>query len=186
MKEVKFIIIVIVIGLVIFFSNCNNYNKELIVTDYGDQFQVICEMDSLGAVYYLSQEDSDLNLLVGKHRITKSDFVLIYNSDSIRAYLFDEAYLLLSLNGGSYQIIDENRYDLAPEINQIISSIILYNRATMAEYYRSFAKRNPEMVNEIKRLYYDNDYDKLVKYGLPLHETHRREVILFLENYFDE
>lgn len=186
MKEVKFIIIVIVIGLVIFFSNCNNYNKELIVTDYGDQFQVICEMDSLGAMYYLSQEDSDLNLLVGKHRITKSDFVLIYNSDSIRAYLFDEAYLLLSLNGGSYQIIDENRYDLAPEINQIISSIILCNRGTLAIYFKSFAKRNPEMVNEIKRLYYDNDYDRLTQYGLPLLEEQRREVLWSLDYYFDD
>ncbi len=182
----KYIIIAIVICLAIFYLTYPKTDKEIIVTDYGDQFQVICEMDSLGAIYYLSQEDSDLNLLVGKHRITKSDFVLIYNSDSIRAYLFYEAYLLLSLNGENYQIIDENRYDLAPEINQIISSIILCSRGTMARYYRSFAKRNPEMVNEIKRLYYDNDYDKLVKYGLPLHETHRREVILFLENYFDD
>lgn len=186
MKEIKFIIIVIVIGLAIFFSNYNNKDKELIVTDYGDQFQVICEMDSLGAIYYLSQEDSDLNLLVGKHRITKSDFVLIYNSDSIRVYLFDEAYLLLSLNGGSYQIIDDNRYDLAPEINQIISSIILCNRGTLAIYYNSFSKRNPEVVNEIKRLYYDNDYDRLTQYGLPLLEEQRREVLWSLDYYFDD
>ena len=186
MKEVKFIIIVIVIGLVIFFSNCNNYDKELIVTDYGDKFQVYIEKDSLGTMYYLSQEDSDLNFLVGKHEITKSDFVLIYNSDSIRVYLFDEAYLLLSLNGGSYQIIDENRYDLAPEINQIISSIILCNRGTLAIYFKSFAKRNPEMVNEIKRLYYDNDYDRLTQYGLPLLEEQRREVLWSLDYYFDD
>ena len=186
MKEIKFIIIVIVIGLAIFFSNYNNKDKELIVTDYGDQFQVICEMDSLGAIYYLSQEDSDLNLLVGQHRITKSDFVLIYNSDSIRVYLFDEAYLLLSLNGGSYQIIDDNRYDLAPEINQIISSIILCNRGTLPIYYNSFSKWNPEVVNEIKRLYYDNDYDRLTQYGLPLLEEQRREVLWSLDYYFDD
>jgi len=182
----KYIIIAIVICLAIFYLTYPKTDKEIIVTDYGDQFQVISEMDSLWTLYYLSQENSDLKFLVGKHRITKSDFVMIYNSESIRAYLFNEAYLLLSLNGENYQIIDENRYDLAPEINQIISSIILCSRGTMAIYYRSFAKRNPEMVNEIKRLYYDNDYDKLVKYGLPLHETYRREVILFLENYFDD
>lgn len=182
----KYIIIAIVICLAIFYLTYPKTDKEIIVTDYGDQFQVISEMDSLWTLYYLSQENSDLKFLVGKHRITKSDFVLIYNSDSIRVYLFDEAYLLLSLNGGSYQIIDEKRYELAPEINQIISSIILYNRGTLAIYFKSFAKRNPEMVNEIKRLYYDNDYDKLAKYGLPLLEGRRREVLLFLEDYFDD
>lgn len=186
MKEIKYTIIAIVICLAIFYLKSPKIDKEIIITDYGDQFQVISEMDSLGTIYYLSQENSDLKFLVGKHRITKSDFVLIYNSKSVRAYLFYEAYLLLSLNGESYQIIDENRYDLAPEINQIISSIILCDRGTMVRYYKSFAKRNPEMVNEIKRLYYDNDYDKLVKYGLPLLEERRREVLLFLEDYFDD
>ncbi len=78
------------------------------------------------------------------------------------------SYILVSVNNGSFQLVDEDfAFDEVPEVDEMIAENLIRSRGSINEYYDIFKQRQPQKYASLIDAYRRKNYDVLSEFGLP-------------------
>ncbi|EXM41021.1 hypothetical protein RASY3_02790 [Ruminococcus albus SY3] len=181
----KIFILLLCFWISLFIVGCHSdLNDEgTVTTENGDVFEIKSRSEITGRMYSIKDGDS-LLIEVGDEEIRSSDFELIYDSDRVKAYLFYECYILVSVNNGSFQLVDEDfAFDEVPEVDEMITENLIRNEGTLYNYFDIFEQRQSEKCSALRRAYREKNDSKLSEFGLPIAPGQRKDVLNRLGDY---
>ncbi|SEK28277.1 hypothetical protein [Ruminococcus albus] len=183
----KMLFLPLVLIAALSFAGCYSpnklYDEGTVTTQNGDVFEIKSRSEITGRMYSIKDGDS-LLLEVGDEEIRSSDFELIYDSDRVKAYLFYECYILVSVNNESFQLVDEDfAFDEVPEVDEMIAENLIRNEGTLYNYFDIFEQRQSEKCSALRREYREKNDSKLSEFGLPTASGPRKDVLDNLGEY---
>ena len=138
------------------------YTKT-VKTRFGDKFKVT--YDERKAESMVESTNSDMYIYVGD-KIDKDDFVILYNTESLRVYSV-ESFVIFDYGDGFELFSDKNAYDRS-EVAEIVKDRLLSDHGFFKENIKNLLKSekyHDEAQKVIQYIEHD-DYDKLSAYGL--------------------
>ena len=138
------------------------YTKT-VKTEFGDKFKVT--YDERKAESTVESTNSDMYIYVGD-KIDKDDFVILYNTESLRVYSV-ESFVIFDYGDG-FELFSDKNADDRPEIAEIVKDRLLSDHGFFKENIKNLLKSekyHDEAQKVIQYIEHD-DYDKLSAYGL--------------------
>ena len=138
------------------------YTKT-VKTKFGDKFKVT--YDERKAESMVESTNSDMYIYVGD-KIDKDDFVILYNTESLRVYSV-ESFVIFDYGDG-FELFSDKNADDRPEIAEIVKDRLLSDHGFFKENIKNLLKSekyHDEAQKVIQYIEHD-DYDKLSAYGL--------------------
>lgn len=173
--------------ITLFLVGCHSgLNDEgTVTTQNGDVFEIKSRFTITGSIYSIKDGDS-LLIEVGDDEIRSTDFEQIYDSDRVKAYLFYKSYILVSVNNGSFQLVDEDfAFDEVPEVDEMIAENLIRIRGSINEYYDIFKQRQPQKYASLIDAYKRKNYDVLSEFELPTAPGPKDSVMTHLEGFIE-
>ena len=138
------------------------YTKT-VKTKFGDKFKVT--YDERKAESMVESTNSDMYIYVGD-KIDKDDFVILYNTESLRVYSV-ESFVIFDYGDG-FELFSDKNADDRSEVAEIVKDRLLSDHGFFKENIKNLLKSekyHDEAQKVIQYIEHD-DYDKLSAYGL--------------------
>lgn len=138
------------------------YTKT-VKTKFGDKFKVT--YDERKAESTVESTNSDMYIYVGD-KIDKDDFVILYNTESLRVYSV-ESFVIFDYGDG-FELFSDKNADDRSEVAEIVKDRLLSDHGFFKENIKNLLKSekyHDEAQKVIQYIEHD-DYDKLSAYGL--------------------
>ena len=138
------------------------YTKT-VKTEFGDKFKVT--YDERKAESTVESTNSDMYIYVGD-KIDKDDFVILYNTESLRVYSV-ESFVIFDYGDG-FELFSDKNADDRSEVAEIVKDRLLSDHGFFKENIKNLLKSekyHDEAQKVIQYIEHD-DYDKLSAYGL--------------------
>ena len=138
------------------------YTKT-VKTRFGDKFKVT--YDERKAESMVESTNSDMYIYVGD-KIDKDDFVILYNTESLRVYSV-ESFVIFDYGDG-FELFSDKNADDRSEVAEIVKDRLLSDHGFFKENIKNLLKSekyHDEAQKVIQYIEHD-DYDKLSAYGL--------------------
>ena len=138
------------------------YTKT-VKTKFGDKFKVT--YDERKAESTVESTNSDMYIYVGD-KIDKDDFVILYNTESLRVYSV-ESFVIFDYGDG-FELFNDKNADDRSEVAEIVKDRLLSDHGFFKENIKNLLKSekyHDEAQKVIQYIEHD-DYDKLSAYGL--------------------
>ena len=138
------------------------YTKT-VQTKFGDKFTVT--YDEIKAESTVESTNSDMYIYVGD-KIDKDDFVILYNTESLRVYSV-ESFVIFDYGDG-FELFSDKNADDRSEVAEIVKDRLLSDHGFFKENIKNLLKSekyHDEAQKVIQYIEHD-DYDKLSAYGL--------------------
>ncbi len=138
------------------------YTKT-VKTKFGDKFKVT--YDERKAESMVESTNSDMYIYVGD-KIDKDDFVILYNTESLRVYSV-ESFVIFDYGDG-FELFSDKNADDRSEVAEIVKDRLLSDHGFFKENIKNLLKSEKYHNEAQKVIQYieHDDYDKLSAYGL--------------------
>ena len=94
------------------------------------------------------------------------------------------SYILVSVNNGSFQLVDEDfAFDEVPEVDEMIAENLIRSRDSINEYYDIFKQRQPQKYASLIDSYRRKNYDVLSEFWLPTAPGPKDSVMTHLDDF---